>query len=131
MSDELGRLAQGNIYGVKETDTIDFIYKGVVHANQLITYANFICDYRPLKSEMYRINLVAGGDKLNYDGDSCAPVDSPIDTKLLINSVISDARHGAKFLSCDFKDFCLATPMHKSEYMRILCKYITSEQYTT
>ena len=53
-----------------------------------------------MKSEMYRINLVAGSDKLNYDGDTGASVDSLIETKLLINSVISDIKRGAKYLSC-------------------------------
>ena len=103
MSHELGRLAQGNIYEVKEIDTVDFIYKDVVHANQPITYTNFICDYRPLKSEMYRINLVAGCNKVKYDGDAGTPADSLIENKLLINSVISDAKRGAKYLSCDLK----------------------------
>ena len=54
---------------------------------------------------------MAGGDKLNYDGDAGAPAASLLETKLMINSVISDAKHGAKFMSCDLKDFFLATPM--------------------
>ena len=70
LSNELGRLAQGNEHGVKATDTIDFIFKSDVPANQSITYANFVCDFRPLKSEMYRIWLVAGGEKINYAGDA-------------------------------------------------------------
>ena len=105
MSNELGRLAQGNIHGVTATDTIDFIFKCEVPTSQPTTYANFVCDHRPLKTEKYRIRLVAGGDKLEYDGDPGAPAASLIETKLMINSVISDAKHGAKFLSCDLKDF--------------------------
>ena len=127
MSNELGRLAQGNIYGVKATDTIDFIFKGDVPANKAVTYANFVCDFKPLKSEMYRIRLVAGGDKLNYAGDPGAPAASLLETKLMINSVISDAKHGAKFMSCDLKDFFLATPMLNAEYMRIHYKYIPQD----
>ena len=127
MSNELGRLAQGNIYGVTATDTIDFIFKHDVPANQPVTYANFICDHRPLKSEKHRIRLTAGGDKLTFDVDAGAPAASLLETKLLINSVISDAKHGAKFLSCDLKDFFLASPMEKPEYMRILYKYIPQD----
>ena len=82
-----------------------------------MTYANFVCDHRPLKAEQYRIRLVAGGDKLLYDGDAGAPADSLLETKLMINSVISDAKSGARFMSCDLKDFFLATPMQKPEYM--------------
>ena len=59
MSNELGRLAQGNIYGVAATNTIYFIFKGDVPPGQAVTYANFVCDYMPLKLELYRIKLVA------------------------------------------------------------------------
>ena len=52
MSDELRRLAQGNIYGVKATDTIDFIFKHDVPENQPVSYANFICDHRLLKRKI-------------------------------------------------------------------------------
>ena len=124
MSNELGRLAQGNIYGVTATDTIDFIFKEDVPPGQVVTYANFVCDYRPLKSEMYRIRLVVGGDKLTYDGDAGAPAASLLETKLMINSVISDAKSGARFMSCDQTDFFLATPMQKPKCMRIVYKYI-------
>ena len=124
MSNEIGRLAQGNKYGVKMTDTIDFIYANEVPKNQLVTYAAFTCDYRPLKSETHRIRLVVGGDRLIYDDDAGAPAASLLETKIIINSVISDAHKGARFMSCDLKDFFLATPMQKAEYMRIPWKYI-------
>ena len=50
----------------------------------------------------------------------------------LLNSVISDAQKGARFLSADLKDFFLATPMDNPEYMRIHWKHIPEdirEQY--
>ena len=115
MSNELGRLTQWNNHGVKATDTMDFIKQEDVPKNSKVTYANFVCDYRPLKSEPHRIRLVAGGDNLPYDGDAGAPVASLIETKLLINSVISQAKQGAKFLSCDLKDLFLAIPMLTTE----------------
>ena len=40
-------------------------------------------------------------------------------TKILLNSVISDASKGARFLSADLKDHFLQTPMPESEYMRV------------
>ena len=70
-----------------------------------MTYASYVCDYKPLKSEPYRIRLVAGGDRLKYENDTGAPASSLLETKILINSVISDANDGAGFMSCDFKDF--------------------------
>ena len=46
MSMELGRLAQGNKYGVTHTDCIDFIPHSHVPANAKCTYANFVADHR-------------------------------------------------------------------------------------
>ena len=60
---------------------------------------------------MYRIRLVAGEDRLDYAGDLGAPEASLLETKLIINSVIFNAKDGAKFMSYDLKDFFLATPM--------------------
>ena len=126
-SNEIGRLAQGNIHGVQYTDTIEFIHKHEVPIGRAVTYANFVCDYRPLKQEQYRVRLVVGGDKLTYLEDAGSPAASILETKLLINSVISDALNGAKFMSADLKDFFLASPMATPENMRIHRKYIPQD----
>ena len=42
-----------------------------------------------------------------------------METKILLNSVISDAHKGARFLSADLKDHFLQTPMPEAEYMKI------------
>ena len=119
LSMELGRLAQGNIHGVTSTDTIDFILKQDVPLNEKVTYASCVCDHRPLKPEKYRVRIVVGGDRLDCDIDSGAPATNLAEFKLLINSVISDAKNGAQFLSCDLKDFFLASPMKKPRYMKM------------
>ena len=119
LSNEFGRLAQGNIHGVTHTDTIDFILKHDVPRQQKVTYATFVCDHRPLKSEPWRVRCVVGGDKLDYPNDSLSPAASMIDTKLMVNSVISDANKGARFLGADLKDFFLGSNMTNPEYMRI------------
>ena len=51
LSNEIGRLAQGNKYGIKGTDTIEFIRREHVPRDRDITYASFVCDHRPLKTE--------------------------------------------------------------------------------
>ena len=51
LSNEWGRLAQGNDNGIIATDTIDFIKKHEVPKTRDITYASFVCDHRPLKTE--------------------------------------------------------------------------------
>ncbi len=119
LSNEYGRLAQGNKYGVRSTDTIEFITKEEVPAGRDVTYASFVCDYRPLKSEPYRIRIVVGGDRLSYDDDAGSPATDLLETKILLNSVISDADKGARFMSADLKDHFLASPMERPEYMKI------------
>ena len=60
LSDEWGRLAQGNKYGVKAQDAIDFISKHDVPTGRKVTYAQFVCDHCPLKTESWRIRIVVG-----------------------------------------------------------------------
>ena len=57
----MGRLAQGNVHGVSSTDTLEFVYKHKVPAQRSITYATFVCDYKSLNNDQYRVRLVAGG----------------------------------------------------------------------
>ena len=119
LSNEWGRLAQGNDTGVIGTDTIQFIFKHEVPDGRDVTYATFVCDYRPLKSEPFRVRIVVGGDKLSYADDAASPATDLLETKILLNSTISDADKGARFLSTDLKDFFLALPMAVAEFMRV------------
>ena len=64
-----------------------------------------VCDYRPLKEEKYRVRLTIGGDVLEYENNASSPAASLLETKLLLNSVISDAHAGARFMTADLKDF--------------------------
>ena len=123
LSNEWGRLAKGNDNGVAFTNTIEFISKNGVPTNKKVTYASFACDYRPLKDEKWRVCIVVGGDKLTYAFDTGSPAADIVETKLLFNSVISDAKSGAKFCSMDLKDMFLHTPMTDPEFMKVLYKY--------
>ena len=122
LSNELGRLSQGN-EKVSGTDTISFINKNTIPRNKKVTYANMVCDYRPLKSEPYRVRLTVGGDRLDYPHDASSPAATLIDAKLLINSTISDSAKGARFFTIDIKDFFLQSHLPQPEYMRIHFKY--------
>ena len=127
IGNEFGRLAKGIGNRVISTDTIDFICKNDVPQGRKVTYGNFICDYKPLKSEPYRVRLTVGGDRLEYESDAGSPAASLVETKLTLNSTISDAHRGARFMSADLKDFFLATTMKEPEYMRIHYKYFPQE----
>ena len=126
LTNEMGRTAQG-VGKLIGNDTIEFMHKHEVPDKRKVTYANFICDYRPLKTEKYRVRMTVGGDRLDYPYDSTSPAASLLETKILINSVISDAKHGARFCTMDIKDFFLQTVMDIPEYMRIHKKYFTKE----
>ena len=128
LSNEWGRLAQGNDAGVEATNTINFVAFSEVPVDKKVTYASFVCDYRPLKKEKWRIRLVVGGDKLEYTQDSGSPATDLTETKVLLNSTISDhAPKGSRFLSMDLKDMFLHMPMEDPEYMKIPFKYFPKD----
>ena len=68
-----------------------------------------------------------GGDKLSYDADAGSPAASLLETKLILNSTISDAIHGARFMCADLKDYFLATFMASPEFMKIHYKYFPED----
>ena len=123
LSNEWGRLANGNDRGVVGTKTIRFIPKNEVPSGRDVTYATFVCDVRPLKKETHRVRITVGGDRLTCSDDTGSPAANLLETKLLVNSTISDAKHGAKFLSADITNYFLASPMNRTEYMRVRLKY--------
>ena len=86
----MGRLAQGLPNKITGTSTINFIFKHEIPFGKKLTYANMVCDYRPLKEEKFRVRLTIGGDKLEYLEETSSPAANLLKTKLLLNSVISD-----------------------------------------
>ena len=83
LSNDWGRLAQGNDRGIKGTDTIEFIHQREVPVGRDVTYASYVCNYRPLKEEQYRVRVTVGSDKLTYNEDSGAPAANLLETKIL------------------------------------------------
>jgi hypothetical protein len=54
-----------------------------------------------------------------------------LDAKLHINSTISDASRGARYMGIDIKNYYLGTPMKYYQYIRILAKMIPKKSGTT
>ena len=104
VTNELGRLAQG-IYNTKGNNVIAFIIKSNVPSDRIVTYANMVCDYIPHKEENYRVRLTVGGNLLPYSDDDSSPAAFLLETKLLLNSTISDTSKGARFITLDIKDY--------------------------
>ena len=128
-TNQLGRLTNGTPERVRGTDCIVFIPKTKVPANKKVAYANMVCDYRLLKDKPCRVCLIVGGDKLDYFGETASPTANLLETKLLLNSVISDAHKGARFGGIGIKDFFLLSslPADQKEYMKIHYKYFDEE----
>jgi hypothetical protein len=93
--------------------------KSVVPHACKVTYANFVCNIRPQKTETHRVGMTAGGDKPDYPGDPSAPTVSMLGPKIHINSTISDAKHSARHLGLDIKNYFLGTPMAYYQYIRV------------
>ena len=87
-----GRLAQGNTNGVQGTNTIEFIYQRDVPKGRDVTYATYVLDHRHLKTETYRVCITVGGNRLTYTDESGYSAANLLETKVLINSTISNAK---------------------------------------
>ena len=113
--------------GVQGTDTIKFIHQSKVLPGVDVTYATFVMDFKPLKTEQHRVRVVVGSNRLKCLFDTGSPATSMLETKLLVNSTISDAKKGARFMGADIKDYFLASPMKKTEYIKVKYKYFPEE----
>jgi len=118
-ANEFGRLAQGVGTRIKGTNTIHFIQKNQVPQDRArdVTYGSFSCDFKQNKEEKERTRLTAGGDRINYPGDTGTLTADMTLFKIIMNSVISTK--GARCMMIDLKDFYLNTPMERPEYMRL------------
>ena len=125
LSNEIGRLAQGigasrpTPEQIKGTNTLIFIPKREVPRGSKITYINFVCDIRQHKKETHRTRATAGGDRLEYHADPSAPAIGILDTKIHLNSVISDSEIGARYCVADIKDYYLNNQLAVFQYVRI------------
>jgi hypothetical protein len=132
LSNEWGRCAQGiskswTTNKILGNNTIFFIPPTKVPTGRKVTYANFVCTVRPGKAGPYRIRMTVGGDRLDAYQDVRSPAVGITDTKLHINSTISDAKNGACYCTGDLKDFFLCSDMKIFQYMRVHRKYVPTE----
>ena len=112
---------------IKGTGTLFFVAKSQIPEDRKATYANFICTIRPQKKETHRVRMTAGGDQLDYPGDASSPTVAITDAKVHVNSTISDARRGARYVCMDVQNFYLGTPMSYYQYIRVRRHQIPQE----
>jgi hypothetical protein len=107
--------------------TIFFVFLSQVPARRKVAHATFVCTMRPGKAEPCRIHMTAGGDRLDACQDVCSPAVGVTDTKLHINSAISDAKDGARCCTGDLKDFFLVSQMNFFQHMRMHRRCVPKE----
>ena len=73
------------------------------------------------------MRISVGGDILLYLDNIGPPVANILETKLLINSVVSDATNGTRRMPADIKDYFLDVPMVQAEYMKVRYTHIPME----
>ena len=124
-ANEFGRLAQGVGGRIAGTETIRFIHHHEMPPTRRPTYARFVCEIRPQKSEKERTRLTVGGNLIDYPDPITTRTCNLVTFKMHINSTLSWTKR--KYCSFDVKNFYLNTPMERSEYMKILLTHIPDE----
>ena len=128
---EFGRLFQG--YGKKDdgtkitegTNTCHWCKKSQMPRNKRATYARMVVDVRPEKEDPNRVRITAGGDRLDYYGETSTETASLETAKILINSVLSTKN--AKFMAIDLSNFYIQNDLEDYQYIRFHISMIPQE----
>jgi len=114
----MARLAQGRKKdSMKGTNTMFYKDPRTIPHGRKPTFLRTTSDFRPQKTDPYRVRFTVRGDLVDYPGDTYTPNGDMTTAKILFNSVISTPN--ARFLGLDCKDFYLETEMERYEYMLI------------
>ena len=68
-----------------------------------------------------------GVDRLTYPDNVGSPAANMMETKILLNNTMSDAKKGARCMCADIKDHFLATLMARPEYMRVKYRHFSPD----
>ena len=100
-------------------DTMVFIPITTIPKGKKATYLKIIATmYRPEKANPHRVGFTVGRNHIEYPGEDVSTKTTDIPTvKTLLNSTISTPN--ARFMTADFKDFYLNTPLENYKYRRI------------
>jgi hypothetical protein len=100
------------------TNTIFFLHKHKIPPGRIVTYARFICTFRPEKTEQNSTRLTVGGNLItDYTGETSTDTAGLELIKLHWLSVLSTKN--AKYMTMDIGNFYLNSPLDRFEYMRI------------
>lgn len=104
---------------ISGTSTICFISHNHLSPSTKVTYANLICDLRPLKDEKHRVRSTVAGDRLDYVADPSSPAASLIDIQIYPNNTISNAHRGSQYDTANIEHVYVNAPMKTFRYRKI------------
>ena len=110
------------------TETINPIFRNQQPMDRRndTTYYNPQVREKPLPDggKTCRVRGTAGGDRINYPGETAARTADMEVVKALLQSTLAD---DAEFMTIDITDFHLNTPLERKEYIRIQTKFIPED----
>jgi hypothetical protein len=119
-TNEIGCLCRGRGTNSKMptgTNTMFWIHPKQIPTGRNATYIRIVCVDRPEKVDPKRIRWTIGGDQVNYPGLVSTRAADLTTSKIMINSVLSEPTAG--YMTGDFKEFYLGTPMTHYEYIHV------------
>ena len=121
---EFARLFQGYKH-IEGLDVLEWIYKHEVPPGQKVTYPRYTVDYRPEKDEPFRTRITAGGNLLDFFGNTTTHSASMETIKCHWQSVLSTP--GARYCTADISNMYLCSLLPESQYVRFDVKQIPQE----
>ena len=94
---------------IEGTEMIKFLHYHEMPKDRRPTYAHFVCDVRPQKTEQEQTQLTVGGILIDYPDPTTTQTCDLVTFKMHINSTPSQPKR--KYCSFDIKNFYLNTPM--------------------
>jgi hypothetical protein len=130
-ANEFGHLFNGvgkNADGTQRivgTNTCHWIRRSQVPRGKKVTYARTVVAIRTEKAEQKRVWITAGGDRLDYPGETSTDTASLDTTKILINSILS--KPGARMGAIGISNFYIHNGLKEYQYMRFHISMIPQE----
>ena len=110
---------------IEGTNACHWIKKNQVPLGKTATYNRSVADMQPEKEERCREQFTAGGNILNYTGETSTETASIETAKLLVNSTVSTK--GARFMAMDISNFYIHNDLIDYQYIRCAMSEIPKE----
>ena len=130
-ANEFYRLFQGSkietseTQRIKGTNTLVWIKKEQVPKNKTATYAQMVVDKRLEKEEVNQTRITAGGDRLEFQGNTSTETAGLETAKMVFNLVVSTP--DAKFMTIHIRNMYLNTPLQEYQYVQFNLNMIPQE----